>query len=285
MASEIVAAHCAISQIIVGAFLDAPIDDLVRDFRIGERRQAAETAAGRQLRAAKFAQLDAESGSEAPHRALRVDCVATGAGIVDGKRTRERRPSAVRPADLVDHGPQRARLHLGQEFAQRLQAGRTGGDDLRFPEAAPSLAQTRGHLVVQRAPAAPQRRRAAAIDHEADAAGDLRGEMGVDALDVPGRRRRQLAAGEEGDGAFCAAGLAAGEGRRRPSGCAPCRAVRNRDARRAYGRCRPCRGAPRGRPRPWRDRSGTASRTSPHNVQLSIMRLALRRPMTMLMLL
>ena len=71
-----------------------------------------------------------------------------------------------------------------------------------------------GHFVVQRAPAAPQRWRAAAIDHQADAAGDLRGKMGVDALDVPGRRRRQLAAGEERDGAFGAAGLTAREGRR-----------------------------------------------------------------------
>ena len=87
VASEIVAAHRAISQIIVGALLDAPIDDLVRDFRIGERRQAAETAAGRQLRAAEFAQLDAEPGGEAPHRALRVDRAAAGAGIVNRQRT------------------------------------------------------------------------------------------------------------------------------------------------------------------------------------------------------
>ena len=72
----------------------------------------------------------------------------------------------------------------------------------------------RRHFVVQRAPAAPRRRGAAAIDHEGDAARDLRGEMGVDALDMPGRRCGQLAAGEEGDGAFGAAGLTARECRR-----------------------------------------------------------------------
>ena len=42
-----------------------------------------------------------------------------------------------------------------------------------------------------------------------------------------------------------------------PTGCAPCRAARSRDARAACGRFRPCRGATRDRPRPSRDHSDT----------------------------
>ena len=214
VAGEIVPAHRAVGQIVVRALADAPVYDLIRNLGIGKGRKAAEAAAGGQLRAAQLAHRGAKPGGDAPHGALYIGGVPPRARIVDGEGAGDLRLRAIGQASYCHHGPKRDRVHLRVELAEHFEAGGTGGDDLRLAEALPFIAQFRLHVLMQAPPSAPVRGRAAAVDHEANAAGDPGAEMRVDAFDMPGRGGHELAAGEKGHGAGGVARLVARECRR-----------------------------------------------------------------------
>ena len=202
VAGEIVAAHRAIGQIVVGALpmrrstILSVTSGLANDARPPKPQQVVSSAPP----------SSRSSTPSPPARRRTARCasmrVARRAGIVDRERTCDGGPRAVRPADLVDHGPQRARLHLGQEFAEHLQAGRAGGDDLaarrgcaRSRAGSPSTSSCRARRPLHSA-GAPQQ-----STIRPTPPGIFAARWRVDALDVPGRGSRQLAAGEEGDGA------------------------------------------------------------------------------------
>ncbi len=192
VAGEIVAAHRAIGQIIVRALADAPVDDLIRDLGIGKGRQSAEAAAGGQLRAAKLAhgRRRGRPRGRAPRAARRpraAPCMDRGWRA--GPRSAASRPSG-QPISAITVHSERAFIS-GQKFAEHLEAGGAGGDDLGLAQGCRHVSRSPAVTSsCRRAPAAPSAGAPQQSIIRPTPPGIFAAQMRVDALDVPGRRGR-----------------------------------------------------------------------------------------------
>ncbi len=197
-----------------------------------------------------------------------------GSWMASGPAIRGR--SALRPADFVEHRPKRARLHLRQEIAEHLEAGRAGGDDLGLAE---DLASSRARRPSPRHAGLGVPLQARARRSNRPSGQRRQGSSQQDARRcVRHARATTPRAGSRGRRPprwLCGTGLRRAKAAASERLCAMSRSGEVVMGGGHVAARRPCPGALRGRPRPCSRSFGQIVSHRPHSVQLSIIAVGL----------